>query len=213
MADEKRHKRGDVREDGKVFWSYSKTCAGGEWWLPPEEFSATRSRIANYSAEYNKAYYADNKDRIEEQKREYVNNNREAVVARNAAYYAANREARIQYNVQHARKRRATDPLYALAHRIRCRVSGAFRSGGYSKKSKIAEIVGCSFEDFKTHFESLFTDGMCWERFSEIHIDHIIPVSSATNEEELIALNHYTNLQPLWAKDNLQKSNKVLPVK
>jgi hypothetical protein len=51
---------------------------------------------------------------------------------------------------------------------------------------------------------------MCWENRNEWHIDHIVPLSSAKTEDEVYGLCHYTNLQPLWAKDNLQKSNKLL---
>jgi hypothetical protein len=52
---------------------------------------------------------------------------------------------------------------------------------------------------------------MSWEKFGKyIHIDHIIPLSSAKTEEEIYKLCHYTNLQPLWAEDNLKKSNKLI---
>jgi len=59
------------------------------------------------------------------------------------------------------------------------------------------------------HFESLFTNGMCWNNMGQWHIDHIIPLSTAITEEDVIRLCHYTNLQPLWAEDNLKKSNKL----
>jgi hypothetical protein len=71
-------------------------------------------------------------------------------------------------------------------------------------------MLGCSYEDFKLHIEAQFVSGMSWENRSEWHLDHIIPVSSAINEDDLIRLNHYTNFQPLWAVDNLKKSNKLI---
>jgi hypothetical protein len=51
---------------------------------------------------------------------------------------------------------------------------------------------------------------MSWENRDEWHIDHIIPLSSANSEEELYKLCHYTNLQPLWAEENIKKSNKII---
>ena len=81
----------------------------------------------------------------------------------------------------------------------------------YQKKNKTFDIVGCSPEFLKEYFEKQFTEGMSWELMGQhIHIDHIIPLSSANTEEEMYELCHYTNLQPLWAKDNLKKGNKIL---
>jgi hypothetical protein len=103
------------------------------------------------------------------------------------------------------------NPLFALKKRLRTLIRGSFRKSGYTNfKARTEEIVGISFNEFKVYMESKFVNGMNWENRSEWHIDHIIPLSSAKSEQELIALSHYTNLQPLWAMDNLKKSNKIL---
>jgi hypothetical protein len=66
--------------------------------------------------------------------------------------------------------------------------------------------IGCSPEELKAHLESLFTEGMTWENYGKDgwHVDHIRPICSFT-AEEWEQVNHYTNLQPLWAEDNLAK--------
>ena len=51
---------------------------------------------------------------------------------------------------------------------------------------------------------------MSWENQGKWHIDHIIPLSSAANEEELYKLCHFTNLQPMWATDNIRKGSKII---
>ena len=73
------------------------------------------------------------------------------------------------------------------------------------------KIIGCDWEELKHHIESQFQDGMSWDNWSKDgwHIDHIIPLASATNEDEMYKLNHYTNLQPLWSVDNLHKGNRI----
>jgi hypothetical protein len=78
------------------------------------------------------------------------------------------------------------------------------------KRNKTFDIVGCTPQELKEHLESQFKDGMSWENRNEWHIDHIIPLCSATTEDELYKLCHYTNLQPLWATENIKKGGKIL---
>ena len=88
-------------------------------------------------------------------------------------------------------------------------MAGAFKRTKFKKGYRTREIIGCEYEQLIEHMESQFTDGMSWDNKGEWHIDHIIPISSAVTEEDVIRLNHYTNLQPLWAKDNLFKGSKL----
>ena len=93
-----------------------------------------------------------------------------------------------------------------LSHRVRC----FLKTKNINKKNKTLEIVGCSPLELKLHLEKQFKDGMTWENRNMWHIDHIIPLSSATNEDEIYRLCHYSNLQPLWIEENLKKGNKII---
>lgn len=70
-------------------------------------------------------------------------------------------------------------------------------------------MLGCDYGTLAAHLESKFTEGMDWSNRGKWHIDHVMPLASAKTEDELTALCHYTNLQPLWAYDNLSKGAKV----
>ena len=106
-------------------------------------------------------------------------------------------------------RRMLTDPLYRFRKLLSNNIRKCFKSGGYSKTSRAHEILGAEWLVIKEYFESKFTEGMSWENYGKWHIDHILPISTATCEEDVIRLNHYTNLQPLWEEDNLRKSNKM----
>ena len=72
-------------------------------------------------------------------------------------------------------------------------------------------MLGCSYAEFRDHIESKFLPSMTWETFlSDGHIDHHVPLDAATTEEDVYALNHYTNLRPMWGPENLAK-NDTLP--
>ena len=106
--------------------------------------------------------------------------------------------------------RESRDPIYKLKRKMRHSLKDAFRRKGYSKNTQSQQILGEDWETVKTYFESLFTEGMTWDNMGEWHIDHIIPLSTSNSEVEILNLCHYKNLQPLWAKDNLEKSDKIL---
>ena len=101
------------------------------------------------------------------------------------------------------------DPLYKLRVYIGSAICNLLTARGYKKSTKTASILGCTFDEFYLHIENLFMYGMSWENRNEWHIDHIVPVSFANTEMEIIKLNHYSNLRPLWKKDNLYKAAKL----
>lgn len=106
--------------------------------------------------------------------------------------------------------RRKIDDNFKNKMSIRNLINGAIKRKGYKKNSKTFDILGCDYETFKAYFESLFKPGMTWENHGYWHIDHIYPVSKAKDEQHLLQLNHYTNLQPLWADENWAKGTKII---
>lgn len=84
------------------------------------------------------------------------------------------------------------------------------RRVGTSKEGKTNELLGYSPIQLKEHIEKQFVDGMSWDNWGEWHIDHIKPVSSFDKSEKICIINSLDNLRPLWALDNLKKSNKII---
>lgn len=109
-------------------------------------------------------------------------------------------------------QRRKEDLNYNIGNRLRSRIAHAVRGSGVRKALKTCELVGCSLEQLRKWLESKFTEGMNWDKFlsQEIHIDHAKPVDSfdLSDPDQQKVCFHFTNLQPLWARDNLSKRNK-----
>ena len=127
--------------------------------------------------------------------------------------YNYSRLNRKEYFNKYQRERRKNDLLYKLTWNIRTSISQSFArscNGKYKKSKPTEKILGCTMEFFKEYISSQFKNGMSYDKINEIHLDHIIPISSAKSEEEIIRLNHYTNFQPLWAEDNFKKSDKII---
>jgi putative sterol carrier protein len=124
------------------------------------------------------------------------------------AYSAAYQKENLPKINAHRSERKKHDLLYREKERIRCLIKQSLVAKGYSKNSSTFEILGCSYEQWINHIEKQFLKGMTWENRNDWHIDHIVPIASAKSVEDLIKLNHFTNMRPIWAKDNLAKSAK-----
>jgi hypothetical protein len=126
--------------------------------------------------------------------KEWTKRNWASVLARNVAY--RNRLNR-------------TDPWWCMRNRLSSRVWHAIAEQWGKKAIKTQTLLGCTVEQARQYIESLFTDGMSWDKFlaGEIHIDHKVPCVhfDLTDPKEQRRCFHFTNLQPLWAADNLRK--------
>lgn len=124
-------------------------------------------------------------------------------------YSINNIERKRKNNKIYNKKRRSIDPLFKLTGNIRTLIGNSIRDNNYTKKTKSYKILRCSFKYFKIYLERQFTINMNWDNQGQWHLDHIIPISLAKTEEDILRLNHYTNFQPLWASENIRKGNKI----
>jgi hypothetical protein len=174
---------------------------------------------------YKKQWYNDNKEQILEQRKQYYENNRESLIEKQKQYHQDNREIRLEhqkqyrkdnreyfteYKKQWQRRKRKTDPLFRFRKSVGVRTHIAFKRKSWIKGGGTEKLLGCDWETAFNHIESQFESWMNWDNHGEWHIDHIIPLSSATTKEEMKKLCHYTNLQPLLAEENLSKGDKIL---
>jgi hypothetical protein len=182
----------------------------------------------------NKTYYESNKEKIkshtklyrelnpEETKirnKKYYENNKNTILKRSKDYYSFNKEYDKVYNKINKKKRndykssyRKNNIQYKLSSNLRSRLKSAIKCN-YKSGSAVKDL-GCSIDELKTYLESKFSPGMTWDNWSldGWHIDHIKPLASfdLTDRKQLLEACHYTNLQPLWASDNLTKSDKII---
>jgi hypothetical protein len=147
------------------------------------------------SAIIKKRYYEKNKSKFQIASKKWIENNRDKAC---------------QNSMACNKKRYKTDPLFRLACCVRHGVYKIAKAIKENKQKSSLIYLGCSLEEFRIHIENQWSEGMSWDNHSIYgwHIDHIIPLDHfIKNEEDPWKANHYTNLQPLWAKDNLKKSN------
>jgi hypothetical protein len=213
-----KRKRGDVREDGKVFWQLDKYKK--EIWYSPEVYAEKAAAMKAYAAEYQAknreklkaylaSYFQENKEKLNAANRTWAKENKNARSAHQRKWLENNRESRNVWRAKRAVERRKTDPIHAMREVARTRIRHALNNKGFKRQAKTAIMVGCSWAKLKLHIESQFVDGMSWENRHLWEVDHIIPLSSANTQEDIIKLSHFSNLQPLWKEDNRSKSDKM----
>jgi hypothetical protein len=186
--------------------------------------------------DYAKQYYLLNRQRILDEQKEYQSTNKEArkkyreqwdiknraiVKAKKQQYYLEHKEDFFRRaksyranNVERVRvirriyesNKRKNDINYKIAHNLRRRL----RQTISNKTMGILSILGCSLDEFRTHLESMFLAGMTWTNYGDWHIDHVKPcvLFDLSSPDEQAKCFHYSNLQPLWAVDNLKKGSK-----
>ena len=160
-----------------------------------------------------KKYYQENKEKRQKYIKEYYEKNKEITKQRSKEWRENNRERNNKTICERLKVRKKEDVLFKLKHKIRTDIYISLRRNlGKKRSKKIEEIIGLPINEYKKYIESQFEDWMSWDNWGQHtwHIDHIIPLSSAKNEEEMYRLWHYTNLRPLSAKENLKKSSKLI---
>lgn len=154
-----------------------------------------------------------NKDKLAAYHKEWSKRNKERIAANRKRWRAKNKARQREIN----RKWRDSDSpkalLYRISLRLRNRIRGALSRKKISRSARVKELLGCSMEEFKSYLESRFLPGMSWDNYGHKegiacwHIDHVrecceFDLSSSQQQRECF---HYTNLQPLWDRDNYEK--------
>ena len=196
---------GRLKQSKSGYRSECKICVKEYRIKNSEHIVEYRKQYAINNKENIRLYKLRNKEKLRDQDKQYRLNNKD----RYKQWQIANKKSINDKANQYIKNKKLKDPLFKLSCNIRTLIGNCIKRQGYKKTSKTYDILGCSFEEFKQHLENQFTEGMSWNNAGEWHLDHIYPVSLAKDEEELIKLNHYTNFQPLWALDNIRKSNKI----
>lgn len=181
-----------------------------------------KERVRKYNKEYrlkNKEKlkqfelirYQKRKEERKEYNKEYRLKNKEKLKQYEANRYPTRKEERREYHTQWMRDRRNSDDVFKLMSNIRKMVRRAFFNKNMIKNKKTEEILGCTIQSFKLYIENKLESWMTWDNYGKYKkgvfnygwdIDHIIPISSAKTEDDIIRLNYYTNLQPLCSNIN-----------
>ncbi len=192
---EKEYSRRYYLDNIKYFQSHNK------------KWNENNRELKNLNA---KKYYSENKLKCSEKSKSYRSIHRDKLNRNKKKWYNKPIEEKRKYRNRYSINKKGKDPLYKLKCNLRSYLSMVISKFGFTKNKKSIEIIGCSFEEFKIHIESKFESWMTWDNRGlyngEVNygwdIDHIIPMSSAKNENDVYSLNHYTNLRPLCSKIN-----------
>jgi hypothetical protein len=170
--------------------------------------------LIDYNKKYHNEYYSKNSEYVKSKVKDYRQNNKEKYAEQKRNYFSKNKNKINKRLRDYKKERQKKDENYYLTRTLRRRIYMGIKKQFSEKAFKTIDLIGCSIPELKQHLESQFKDGMDWNNYGlkGWHIDHIKPCASfdLTNPEEQKKCFHYTNLQPLWAKDNLKKGAKIL---
>ena len=180
-----------------------------------EKFKQWRLDNKEKNKKYSKQYYLDNQEKLKKYNKQWCLDNKEKL----KQYHLDNKEKKKQYNKQYSlnnrekrrkyeRERKKRDPNYKLIKTISVRIIMALKKK--YKSTSTLKLLGCSIEEAWNHLESKFLPGMTKENHGLWHIDHIKPCAKfdLTDPEQQAICFRYTNLQPMWATDNMKKGSR-----
>lgn len=214
-----------------------KICKTCELKKPYNEYNVRKDSKDGYRNECKvclsnkgKFYYGNNKEIKNKNNKIWQSENKDKIIKNRINFNIKNPNYYENYNLlnrdkinERNKNRRIFDIKFKIKENIRTLISNSLRYSGFKKNQKSIEILGCSHDKFREHLENQFEDWMSWENQGNPKdgilepnkswdIDHIIPLNTGKTEEELIKLNHYTNLQPLcsYYNRNIKRGKNVL---
>ncbi len=178
--------------------------------LHKEYYKKNKINILIYQKQYRKMYYPKNKKQISKRMKKYRLLNRKKILEYNKKYYRKNKSKILRYNRKYTKNRMKKDINFKLRKYLRSRIWKAIKNN-FNTLSTV-NLIGWSLNHLRKHFEKQFTSGMSWSNYGKWHIDHIKPCASfdLSKPSEQKKCFNYTNLQPLWARENWRKNDKIL---
>ena len=177
--------------------------------INPEKMIKWREKNKENIINYSKKYRKENKESIKEYNKKYRKENRESIKKREQKYREKNRERLREYSNNWSREKLKTDSLFKLRSSIRTNIGNSLIKRGYTKENKTYNILKCEYDFFMEWINGIASNGHQYG-FGDLHLDHVIPISLAETEDEVILLNHYSNYQLLSADENLSKGNRYV---
>lgn len=175
-----------------------------------KKYGISRERVRqvlaklNYVGKPDFLYKQNNAQQVEDQRRRKVRAIHE--------WQKKNPDKKNRYYRKYINKRLKNDEDFKMRKKLGRRVRDALKRIGGEKSGRTMQLIGCSVDYLRKHLENQFQPGMNWQNWTTDgwHIDHIRPCASfdLTDPAQQAQCFHYTNLQPLWAKDNLAKKDQ-----
>ena len=175
-----------------------------------------------YRKKYRREQYLKNKEHELKTHKEWRTKNKEKwkkiyleYQANNIAYYTKKGGEWSKNNpgkrYAYRRERCERDPGYKVRRNLSSRIGKALRRSTTRKSKPTMKLIGCGLKELKEHLQSKFKDGMNWNNYGQWHVDHIIPCAhfNLVFSSQQEACFHYSNLQPLWAEENIKKRDKL----
>ncbi len=183
-----------LKENGVKLGPSGRRFIGGK--------SASDKRNYNKHKEKRLNYYKIWSENNKEHRKKYMNEYREK-----------NKEKIKEIKRNYEKTRKSNDPIYKLVANFRTAIWTTLKENNMTKYGHYFEILKYTPEQLSNHLANQFKDGMTWENYGEWHVDHKLPITSfefkEVGDEEFLRCWSLDNLQPMWAEENIRKSNRI----